>query len=403
MSKYAAFVGIDWASEKHDFSVKFKGVPSEGGEIRHTAETIREWVNAIHRRAGGQVAVCLEQSRGSLFNALSEYPFLTLFPVNPVTLARYRQAFVPSGAKDDPTDASLERELLERHLDKLKCAVVQDPVTQELELCVQGRRATVDERTRLVNQLRDCLKGYFPQILEVFEDLSSKVTSSFLLCWSTPESIQTTSKTKFLNFFKSVKSYGAIRNEERIARLKAALSITTNQAIISASALRVRSLCAQLSAIHSSINEFDKRIRELLADHPDAKLFGSFPVTGDIHRARLMVAFGTDRNRFSSAQDVQTYTGIAPVKDRSGKKEVIRARKACSHFLRQTFVEWAGATINAGGWAKAYYARARAKGKSHHVAVRALAFKWIRIMYACWKSGSSYSEELYLKQSPQIT
>src|SRR5512141_465405 len=102
---YAAYIGVDWASEKHAYSLTIPGKKrSESGSVKHSAESIRDWISEVHKSCGGKIAVCLEQSRGGLFHALSEYEYVTLFPVNPATSARYRQAFYPSGAKDDPTD-----------------------------------------------------------------------------------------------------------------------------------------------------------------------------------------------------------------------------------------------------------------------------------------------------------
>jgi hypothetical protein len=72
-------------------------------------------------------------------------------------------------------------------------------------------------------------------------------------------------------------------------------------------------------------------------------------------------------------------------------------RLACSTFLRQSFVEWAGSTITRSYWAGAYYQQQRQKGKSHAMAVRALAFKWIRILYRCWKRRTVYDEAVNLK------
>ena len=89
---------------------------------------------------------------------------------------------------------------------------------------------------------------------------------------------------------------------------------------------------------------------------------------------------------FRSADELQKYAGIAPVTERSGKKSWVHWRLQCPKFLRQTFVEWAAQTITRSFWAGAYYRQQRAKGSSHHIAVRALAFKWIRILYRCWQT-----------------
>ena len=95
--------------------------------------------------------------------------------------------------------------------------------------------------------------------------------------------------------------------------------------------------------------------------------------------------------------DQQKYAGVAPVTERSGKKCWVHWRWQCPTFLRQTFVEWAAQTINKSFWAGAYYRQQREKGCTYQAAVRALAFKWIRILYRCWQTHTPYNESTYLK------
>ena len=120
--EFAAFVGIDWADAKHDVCLQAAGsAKREGLTLEHTPEAIEAWVSTLRTRFNGQpVAVCLELTKGPLVSALRKYDFLVLFPINPLTLARYREAFTPSRAKDDPTDAALQLELLLTHRDKLQ-------------------------------------------------------------------------------------------------------------------------------------------------------------------------------------------------------------------------------------------------------------------------------------------
>jgi hypothetical protein len=111
---------------------------------------------------------------------------------------------------------------------------------------------------------------------------------------------------------------------------------------------------------------------------------------------RLLVAFGEQRERYGSAAEVQTYAGIAPVMERSGKQSWVHWRCQCPKFMRQTFVEWAAESIQFSFWARAYYQQQRDKGASHQAAVRSLAFKWIRIVFRCWQTGKPYDESTYL-------
>jgi transposase len=107
---------------------------------------------------------------------------------------------------------------------------------------------------------------------------------------------------------------------------------------------------------------------------------------------------GSDRERWASADEVARFSGIAPVIERSGKSCRVRWRYFCPKFLRQSFVEYAGESVRHSFWARAYYEQQRAKGKSHQAAVRALAFKWIRIIYRCWQTRTVYDEVKYLEE-----
>jgi hypothetical protein len=125
-------------------------------------------------------------------------------------------------------------------------------------------------------------------------------------------------------------------------------------------------------------------------------LFAALPGAGPALAPRLLAAFGERRERYQSAAEVQKYTGIAPVLERSGQKTWVHWRLQCPTFLRQTFVEWAAQTVPRSFWAGAYYRQQRAKGSSHNAALRALAFKWIRILYRCWQTRTPYDESTYL-------
>src|SRR5262249_8249099 len=163
--QFAAFVGIDWADAKHDVCMQAAG--SETREfcvLAHTPETIDAWVSTLRQRLKGQpIAICLELNKGPIVNALRKYDCLVLFPVNPLTLARYREAFAPSHAKDDPTDAALQLEILLKHRDKLTPLKPQSPAMRALEQLVEHRRRLVGDKVRITHRLTSTLKSYFPQ------------------------------------------------------------------------------------------------------------------------------------------------------------------------------------------------------------------------------------------------
>ena len=122
MTDFAALVGIDWADKKHDLCLIDSATGKrQAAVLPHSPQRIEQWVTSLRARYGGQsVAVCLEQSRGPLIYALLKYDFLTLYPVNPRTLSKFREAFSPSRHKDDPPDAEHLAELLLHHRERLR-------------------------------------------------------------------------------------------------------------------------------------------------------------------------------------------------------------------------------------------------------------------------------------------
>ena len=156
-------------------------------------------------------------------------------------------------------------------------------------------------------------------------------------------------------------------------------------------------MCQQLAVLNSAIIDYQRKIKALLRQHANYRIVKSLPC-GDISRARILAALGDDRSRYQSACQLATATGIAPLTEQSGKQRFVHSRWACSHFLRQTFHEFAKVSVSRCDWAKAYYKLQIERGKSAQMAHRALAFKWIRIIFRCWQSGQPYVQEQYVAQ-----
>jgi transposase len=394
---FTAYVGIDWADTKHDICVQAAGdTRREFGCIAHQVAAIDEWANALHRRFGGPVAVAVELAKGPIVAALQKYDFLVLFPINPATLAKYREAFQPSGAKDDPADAELALELLLHHPERFSALRPQSAAMRSLVGLVERRRQLVGDQNRLTNRLCDTLKQYYPQALDWFDDRGTVLFCDFLERWPTLRSIRQARTAVLETFFHAHHCRSASRISARIESIRTAAALTDDPAIIGPCRLHVLALVAQLRAVLAAIAQFDREIAAVAHTLPDYTLFEGLPGAGPQLAPRLLAAFGEQRDRFHGADELQKYSGIAPVTQRSGKKSWVHWRWQCPKFLRQTFVEWAAQTINRSFWAGAYYRQQRAKGSSHQAAVRALAFKWIRILYRCWQARTPYDETTYL-------
>ena len=398
-AEFAAFIGLDWADAKHDLCMQITGSEErECSVLPHRAEAIEAWAASLRQRfAGRSVALCLEIAKGPLVYALQKYDFLVLFPVNPTTLAKYRQAFTPSGAKADPSDAEIALELLLRYRAKLKALRPQSAPLRALLRLIEQRRRLVGDQSRISNRLTDALKQYFPDVLDWFEDKDTALFCDFLARWPTLKQLKAARRATLQAFFYEHHVRSQARIEERLRAIKNARAWTDDVALIAPNRLLVLVLAQQLRVMLQAIERFGAEIARLSQTLPDYALFRALPAAGAALAPRLLAAFGEQRERYASAAEIQKYAGIAPVTVSSGKKRWVHWRLQCPTFLRQTFVEWAGATIPHSFWAAAYYRQQRAKGSSHQAAVRALAFKWIRILYRCWQSRTPYDEAAYLK------
>jgi transposase len=396
---YAAWIGLDWGSEKHAIALRPAGSsPIEQSELKQTPEMLHDWFLKLRKRfPGGKVAIAIEQSKGAVINFLLAFDFVHVFRVNPKSLKNYREALSPSGAKDDPTDAELLLQFVMYHQDRMKPWVPDDPESRSLVMLVEFRRKTVAHRTRLTNILTQKLKEYFPQALEWAGDLNTVMACDFLTRWPTLEKLQKTRPDNIHKFYQKHGSRSRDLIDQRLGQIRSAIPLTQDSAVINTSVLMVQSLVDQLRPLFPSIRSLDAEIEKIFKKHPDFEIFASFPGAGDAMAPRLQAALGSNRDRFDSAEEVQKYSGIAPVMERSGKMKWVHRRYACSTFIRQSFHEFAGHSIKKSQWARAYYDMQRSLGKKHHAAVRALAYKWIRIIFRCWKNRVPYDDAKYME------
>jgi transposase len=309
--------------------------------------------------------------------------------------AKMREALYPSGAKDDPRDADLLLDILRQHRDKLHRLSPDDEVTRRVQNLVEERRKLTAEKTAQSNRLTSYLKIYFPQMVEWFEKLDMPLVCDLLERWPTLEELQTVSTEELRTFFRQHHCHRGLR-ERRILAIGGAIPAGGDRSVIEAKSTVVKVIVQLIRSLLQGIAELDRKIEESAAEHPDFFIFESLPGAGAVMAPRLLAAFGSQRDRYSCADELQTYSGIAPVTERSGKRKWVHFRWACPKFLRQSFHEWAGHSIAQSAWARAYYQQQRDRGSDHHAAVRSLAFKWIRIVFRCWKDRVAYDENKYL-------
>jgi transposase len=400
MTDYAALIGLDWGDQAHALALQVQGLTAiEKFNLPHSAESLQDWISGLRQRFGGRpIALALEAKHGPLIHALLHVEFITLYPINPKTSALYRQAFSPSGAKDDLPDADLLLNLLVVHRDKLTPWRPEDVPTRKLDGLVQARRAAVDLRTQLANSLTTLLKAYYPQALElVGDEVFSPLACAFLLKWPELISLKAARPNTVRAFYHAHNVRRADVIEKRLQRIAQAKPLTTDDAVISVSVLTCHLLAQQLSLLAHNLKRFELQIAQVFDEHPQAHLFRHLPGAGPVLAPRLLVAFGTQRDRYPAAANFQKFSGVAPVTEKSGNRKWVHWRWSAPRFLRQSLVEWANQSIYHSSWAAAYYNLQKSRGKRHQAIIRALAFKWIRILWKCWMDNIPYDEARYLK------
>ena len=405
----AACVGLDWADQHH--LICLQATDSEQFESRpleQTPNALHEWIAQLRVRfPDGKVGIAIEQSRGAVIHALMMYDFLELYPINPKALARYREAFRVSGAKDDPSDAELLMDLLRLHRNRLRAWLPDSVDTRRLRILAEYRRKLVNYRIRHTNRITSLLKMYFPQALDWAGDLTTIQSCDFLQRWPTLTAVQQADLAQLRQFYFQHRCRNRALIEERLNQISSARALTTDPAIVESLSLAVQADAAHVRPILDWIARFDQIIAQQFTIHPEHDLFTSFPGAGPVYAPRLLVIFGEDRSRWDSTADFLSHSGIAPVTKKSGNSCTVHRRLACSNFVRQTFHEFAAQSIRYSNWARAYYDQMRGRGLKHPAAARALAFKWIRIIYRCWMNRTPYNEQIYLaslraKQSPLV-
>ena len=394
----AVRLGMDWADKDNAYAMQADGSTEvESGWVKQSPEDLTEWIQQLRKRfPQGKIAIALEQSRGALVYFLQNFDFLVLYLINPKSLAKFREAVRVSGAKDDPDDAQLLMTMIQMLGHKLRPWRPDDEQTRMLRQFTELRRSFVDARTAVTNRLTSILKMYFPQALCWAGLLGSPMACEFLQKWPTLESLKKARSSTIRNFYYKHNSRSSKLIEQRLGEIQKAVSITEDPALIDPYSASVCGLVNQLREINKTIELFDCKIAALFSQHPDHDLFANLPGAGPALAPRLLAAMGSDRLRYESAKEVQQFSGIAPITKRSGNSKLICRRIARPIFLCQSWLEFALHSRVKCLWAKAFYQNQRNLGKGHYAAGRALAFKWIRILFYCWKNNHPYEEQKYI-------
>lgn len=385
------FVGIDWASDKHDVCViDGSGAIKARFVVAHSADGLAELLRQL-RRLGDPalLPISIERPSGLLVDTLVEAGF-PVVPIHPNALKATRPRYSAAPGKSDPGDAHILADVLRTDGHRFRPLRVPSDETKALRAAVRTRDDLVATRVQLANQLRSLLESFWAGAAEIFADIDSPIALDFLVAYPTPGSATRLGEKRLERFLKRCAYCGRRSPAELLERLRSAPVGRAGDVENETKGVLVKAVVASLRPIVSQIRELDGLVAALLAQHPDGAILQSFPRTGTINAAQILAELGDDRLRFASDQQLAAEAGVAPVTHSSGKHRGVSCRFACNKRLRQALTTWADNSRHAHPWAASIYRNARSRGCDHPHAIRILARAWLRILWRCWSDHSPY-------------
>ncbi|MCU4187535.1 IS110 family transposase [Acidiferrimicrobium sp. IK] len=388
------FVGHDWAEDHHDVEVR------DGEGRRLSRARLPEGVEGVarfhalvaeHVDDPAEVVVATETDRGLFVGSLVAAGY-EVYAVNPLSVARYRERHVTSGAKSDPGDAATLAELARTDRHHHRRIAGDSERAEAIKVLARAHQSLIWTRQRQVNQLRSTLREYYPAALQLGE-LYGPDALGVLTAAPTPSLGRTLSRKRIAS---AIARAGRQRRlEERVEQIQAALraeQLAAPAVVSEAMGASVAALVAVIAELNNQVARLEEQLAEGFDQHPDAEIVRSLPGLGTVLGARVLGEFGDDPNRYSDAKARKNYAGTSPITKASGKSRVVLARYARNRRLSDACYLWAFAAITASPGARAYYDARRTGGDTHNRALRALANRLVGILHGCLGHHTLYDE-----------
>lgn len=367
--------------------------------LENSPEALSQWFElTLGLYPGLRPAVIFEQPAAELIGFFSKFEEIPIYAINPKALARFRETFNTSRAKNDQLDSIMLAELLIAHSEKFRPYRPDSEPCRRLAALVEARRGEVQRRVEQTNRLKSLLKKSFPQALKlVGEQLWRPSVLEFLRRWPSLQTLRKAKRSDLVAFYKRYHCTRGQTMQKRLEILDGAVALTDDPAVMLVASLRIRSCLAHIGNCSEAIESYDQEIRRVFSEHPDAPLYESLPGAGEAIAPRLLAAMGESRDRFDSREALQRYSGVAPVTKQSGGKRHVHRRYCRPRFVMQTFVEYAMESVTQSGWANAFWLYKKDKGMRYNCAMRELAYKWQRIIFRMWQDRVPYDESKYVE------
>lgn len=395
------YIGIDWSEKKHDVVfLNEAGAVLGHLEMSHTPaglqnlEKTRQYLG-LER---DECVVALETAHNLVIDFLWAQGYPHIYVIPPSVIKSCRGRYGSSGARSDLQDGRLIADVLRTDRARLQPWHPDSLLTRQVRAKVSLLGHLTRSNVRWSNRLRAVLLRYYPVALDIFGHLKSQITLQFILAYPTP---QVATALSFQEFEAFARQHGYYRHAKRLpgcfARLQQPYPAACPETVLvyqQEAQLLARLFLHLIRAKKQTLAE----LQTLFEQHPDHEIFASLPGTGQLLASALLAKFGDDRARFPTPASVQALAGTCPVTDRSGKRKIIKFRRACDREFRWIVQQWALCSLKESVWANAYWHQVRPRCTSDTHAYRCLANRWLAIAWKLWQTNQIYDEAYHLRQ-----
>lgn len=388
------FVGIDWASQQHRVCVlDAAGRHVAARDVVHAGAELLElcgWLVDQTTAQPGEIAIAIETPRGPIVEVLLERGF-RVHSINPKQLDRFRDRFTVAGAKDDSRDAHVLADALRTDPHALRRLAVDDPLVIELREWSRMLDDFKQERNRLSNRLREQFWRYYPQMLDLNDDLAADWVLDLWRQVPTPAKAAKVRDSAIDRILKAhrIRRRGAAETLQILRQKPLWVAPGTTQA----ASAHVGSLAARLRLINQQIKQAERKLDELCArleapgeaapgqkcEQRDMAILRSFPGIGRITLAALL-AEGWDLLQRRDYHGLRALSGQAPVTRRSGKQCIVLRRHACNRRLHNAVFHWARTAVQHDPVSRSRYNALRSRGHSHGRALRSVGDRLLYVL-----------------------
>jgi transposase len=394
------YCGIDWAEDHHDIAlVDRDGKLLARCRISDDAAGLAQLLELLAGHGDtpeDPVPVAIETPRGLLVACLRATG-RPVYPVNPMSVARYRDRHSVAGKKSDHGDSVVLAGVLRTDLDMHRPLPADSELAQAIAVLARAQQDAVWDRTTAHNRLRSCLREYYPGFLAAFAEAKGGImrpeARAVLAAAPTPAGAATLTLTQLRGLLRKAGRSRGIDTEA--ARLRDAFRTEQMRQlplVEQAMGRQALALLGQLDAACTAAADLEHAATESFNLHPDAGIITSFPGLGALTGARVLAETGDDRSRFQDAKGLKAYAGAAPVTRASGKTRSVTHRKVKNNRLAAAGYTWAFSALTASPGARAHYDRRRDAGDRHAAAQRNLFGRLLGCLWHCLATGQHYDE-----------